>query len=149
MVKTLMSASSALLLATGAVAVHAQSAGSTENEVLQVMYATDQADAKRDKAALERLTAVDYLWHGSNGVAQTKAQNIAEAMAGVSTWAERKYDGLKVRFYGDVAVVTGTMTLSGTSTSYRVGPRLVTRLFVRRDGRWQDIGGQGTLIPAK
>ena len=149
MAKTLMNASLVLLLATGAVAAYAQSAGSAEKDVLQAMNAADQADAKRDKAAMERLIAVDYLWHGSNGVAQTKAQSIAETMAGESTWAERKYDGLKVRIYGNVAVVTGTMTLSGTSTTYRVGPRLITRLFVSRDGRWQDLGGQGTLVPAK
>jgi hypothetical protein len=149
MVKTLMNASLVLLLATGAVAAYTQSAGSADKEVLQAMNAADQADDKRDKAALERLIADDYLWHASNGVPQTKAQSIAETMAGGTTWAGRKYDGLKVRIYGDVAVVTGTMTLSGTSTTYRVGPRLITRLFVRRDGRWQDLGGQGTLIPAK
>jgi hypothetical protein len=149
MAKTLLNASLALLLATGAVAAHAQSSGSAEKEVLQAMNAADQADAKRDKAALERLIADDYLWYASNGVAQTKAQSIAETMAGGTTWTGRKYDGLKVRVYGEVAVVTGTMSLVGTSTTYRVGPRLVTRLFIRRDGRWQDLGGQGTLLPAK
>jgi ketosteroid isomerase-like protein len=149
MVKTLMNASLVLLLATGAVTAYAQSAGAGEKEVLQALYAIDEADNKRDKAAMERLTADDYIYHSSNGTVQTKAQSIAETMAGGTTWTGRKYDALKVRIYGDVAVVTGTVTLAGKSTTYRVGSRRMTRLFVKRDGRWQDVGGQSTLIPEK
>ena len=149
MPKTLISAPLVLLLATGAPAAQAQSAASAEKEVLQAMNAADQANDKPDKAAMERLLADDYLWHGSNGVAQTKAQSIAEAMDGGTRWTGRKYDGLKVRIYGDIAVVTGTMTMSGSSATYRTGPRLITRLLVRRDNRWQDLGGQATLIPSK
>ncbi len=148
MTKIRMNASLLLLAVMTTTTAYAQSAAAVEKEVLQALYAADQADEKRDKAALERLIADDYLWHASNGTIQTKAQSIAETMAGGTTWTERKYDGLKVRVYGDMAVVTGTMTLSGKSATYRTGPRLATRLFIRRDGRWQDLGGQGTLVPA-
>jgi ketosteroid isomerase-like protein len=130
-------------------AAHAQSGSTTEKEVLQAMYAMDQAEAKRDKAALERLHADEYLFHGSNGQAYTKAQSIADTMAGTTTWTDRRNDGLKVRVYGDVAIVTGTVTLSGTSTTYRTGARTFTRLFIRRDGGWQELGGQATLVPTK
>jgi hypothetical protein len=122
--------------------------GSPEQEVLETLYASDDAADKRQRATLERLTADEYLWHASNGVVQTKEATIAETMAGGSTWAVRKYDGLKVRIYGDVAIVTGTFSIAGTSATYRAGPRLITRLFVRRDGRWQDVGGQATLLPS-
>jgi hypothetical protein len=37
----------------------------------------------------------------------------------------------------------------GKSADFKVGPRLFTRIFVRRDGRWQDLGGQMTLVAAK
>jgi hypothetical protein len=141
---------SLLVLAVAATAAaYAQSGSAAEKDVLQAMYAMDQADAKRDKAALERLHADEYLYHASNGKAYTKAQSIADTMAGTTTWTDRKYDGLKVRIYGDVAIVTGTTTLAGKSATYQTGPRLITRLFIRRDGRWQDLGGQGTLVPAK
>ena len=149
MVRTLTNVSVALVLTTAAAAVYAQSAAVTEKDVLHAMYAVDQADEKRDKAALERLTADDFLYHASNGTVQTKAQSIADTMSGGSTWTARKYGGVKVRIYGDLAVITGTVTLLGKSTSYQAGPRLFTRLFIRRDGRWQDLGGQATLVPAK
>lgn len=89
MVKALINASVGLLLATAAVTAYSQSAGAGEKEVLQALYAADQADDKRDKAALERLTADDYLYHSSNGNILTKAQAIAETMAGGTTWANR------------------------------------------------------------
>jgi ketosteroid isomerase-like protein len=130
-----------------AAAARAQSVNTAEKEVLQALYASDEAADKRDVATLERLTADEYIWHASTGIVQTKAQTIAETMAGGSTWNVRKYDGLKVRIYGDIAIVTGTFLIEGTSTTYRQGARLITRIFVRRDGRWQDLGGQATLIP--
>jgi hypothetical protein len=70
-------------------------------------------------------------------------------MAGGSTWTARRYDDVKVRIYGDVAIVTGVFSITGTSSTYRAGPRLITRLFVRRSGRWQDVGGQATLMQAR
>jgi ketosteroid isomerase-like protein len=146
---SIVSASMAVVLLHGAVLAYAQSPSSMEKDVLQALYASAEAADKRDKAAMERLTADDYLYHASNGTVQNKTQSIAESMAGSTNWTTRKYDGLKVRIYGDMAVITGTLILSGTSTTYRDGPRRVTLLFIRRDGRWQDLGGQGTLIPAR
>jgi hypothetical protein len=146
---TRLSVSLLVLVAAASEIAYAQSGGAVEKEVLQAMYAMDQAEAKRDKAALERLHADEYLFHGSNGKVYTKAQSIADTMVGTTTWTERKNDGLEVRIYGDVAIVTGTTTVAGTSTTYRTGARTFTRLFIRRDGRWQELGGQATLIPAK
>ena len=139
----------AFLVSAVAIATLPQARGSTEKEVLHALHASDEAADNRDTVAMNQLTADEYIWHASNGVIQSKAQIIAEALAGASNWSERKYDGLKVRIYGSVAIVTGTFSVTGTSTTYRAGPRLITRLFVRRDGRWQDLGGQGTLIPRK
>ena len=153
MVKTLTNGFVGLLLATAAVIASVQVpgtvSGAAEKEVLQTLDAVDQATDKRDKAALERLMADEFIYHGSNGVAQTKAQSIAQTTAGGTAWSSRKYDNLKVRIYGDIAVVTGSTELLGASANFKSGPRLFTRIFVRRDGRWQDLGGQMTLVPAK
>ena len=153
MVKTLTNAFVGLLLTTAAVTASAQVAGTAsgaaEKEVLQTLDALDQAIDKRDKAALERLMADEFVYHGSNGVAQTKAQSIAQTTSGTTAWKSRKYDNLKVRIFGDIAVVTGNTELVGASANFTSGQRLFTRIFVRRDGRWQDLGGQMTLVPAK
>jgi hypothetical protein len=153
MVKTLTNAFVGLLLTTAAVTASAQVAGTAsgaaEKDVLQTVDGVDQATDKHDKAALERLMADEFIYHGSNGVAQTKAQSIAQSAAGGTAWSSRKYDNIKVRIYGEIAVVTGSTELVGTSADFKSGQRLFTRIFVRRGGRWQDLGGQMTLVPAK
>ncbi len=115
MVKTVTNAFLVLLLTTAAVTASAQVAGTAsgpaEKEVLQTLDALDQAIDKRDKAALERLMADEFVYHGSNGVAQTKAQSIAQTTAGGTAWSGRKYDNIKVRIYGEIAVVTGSTEL--------------------------------------
>lgn len=130
-----------------AFAAHAQSNGPIEKEVLQTLHELDEAADRRDTATMERLTADEYVFHASTGVVQTKAETIAESLAGGSQWSVRKYEDMEVRVYADIAIVTGTFSIVGMSTTYRQGPRLITRIFIRRDGRWQDLGGQATLIP--
>lgn len=142
----LIIASLVLLSAVVAAAASMQSERTTEKEVLQTLQASDDAAARRDSAALKRLTAEDYIFHASTGIVQTRGQAIAETMAGASTWTVRKYDSLRVRLYGDIAIVTGTFSIAGASSTYRPGPRLITRIFISRDGRWQDLGGQATLV---
>jgi hypothetical protein len=153
MVKTLTSAFVGLLLTTAAVTASAQVAGTAsgaaEKEVLQTLDAVDQATDKHDKAALDRLMAEEFMYHGSNGVAQNKVQSIAQSSAGGTAWKSRKYDNVKVRIYGDTAVVTGSTELVGASADFKSGQRLFTRIFVKRGGRWLDLGGQMTLVPAK
>ena len=49
----------------------------------------------------------------------------------------------------DPAVVTGISTLTGSAKGYVSGPRRFTEVWVKRNGRWQMVGGQSTLVPAK
>jgi hypothetical protein len=76
-------------------------------------------------------------------------QDIAEAMSNDIKWTASKIDGLKVRILGDVAIVTGLQTLTGSAKNYVSGARRFTDLWIKRDGRWQSIGGQTTLVPSK
>lgn len=136
----------AALITIGAAAAYTQSTRSDVQEVLETMHASDDAADRRDTTTLARLTADEYIWHASTGAVQTKEHALAEAAAGGSAWTVRKYDELKVRIYDDIAIVTGTFSIVGTSDTYREGARLITRIFIRRDGRWQDLGGQATLV---
>ena len=153
MAKTLTTALLGLLLtgvtATASAQVAAMAKGPVEKEVLQTLDALDQAIDKRDSAALERIMADEFIYHGSNGVAQTKAQSIAQNAAGGTRWTGHKYDNVKVRIYGDIAIVTGSTELLGQSSDFKTGPRLFTCIFVKRAGRWQDLGGQMTLVAPK
>jgi ketosteroid isomerase-like protein len=133
-----------------AVPIHAQTPNATEQEVLKASQMLNEANFnKKDRATMERLYADDYMYLHSNGTVNNKAQEIAEYMSPDLKWTAQKSDDLKVRIYGDVAVVTGVSTLTGSAKGYVSGARRFTQLWVRRNGSWQSIGGQSTLVPAK
>ena len=55
---------------------------------------------------------------------------------------------LRVRIYDNAAVVTGLSIQSGTirDTAFKDRQILFTETFVMKNGRWQDVAGQGTGI---
>lgn len=55
----------------------------------------------------------------------------------------------KVRFFGDIAIVTGVLSLEGSREGFKPGARLFADVFIKRDGRWQVVSSQATLVPAK
>jgi ketosteroid isomerase-like protein len=67
-------------------------------------------------------------------------------MSGDIKWTSDSMSDMKVRVFGDAAVVTGRETLQGTAKGYVPGPRRVTDIWVKRNGRWQQLGGQTTIV---
>jgi ketosteroid isomerase-like protein len=71
--------------------------------------------------------------------------NIREVGVGQLKLLTINVDSLSVRVYGDVAILTGitdnTGTYQGTPFSGRIR---YTRVFVRREGRWQAVMMQHT-----
>ncbi len=133
-----------------AVPTHAQTRNAKEQEVLKAYHVLSDASLiKKDRATMERFYSDDYMYIHSNGTVANKTQEIAESMSPNQAWTARKSDDLKVRIYRDVAVVTGISTLTGSAKGYVSGARRFTELWVRRNGRWQSVGGQSTLVPAK
>jgi ketosteroid isomerase-like protein len=140
----------ALLGALVTVPTYAQAQKAREEAVLKASKELDEASLiKKDRATMERLYASDYMYTHSNGNVLNKTQEIAEAMSPDQAWTAHTSDGMKVRVYGDVAVVTGVSTLTGSAKGYASGPRRFTEIWVKRNGRWQEVGGQSTLVPAK
>jgi ketosteroid isomerase-like protein len=129
--------------------VQAQTPNSAEQDVLRLERALNEAFLKKDRATYERMLADDYVYIHSNGSVTNKTEEIAETMSPDQKWTASKLENLKVRIYGDVAVVTGIQTLTGSAKGYVSGLRRITDLWVRRNGQWQTIGGQTTLMPAK
>jgi ketosteroid isomerase-like protein len=133
-----------------AVPAHAQTQKATEQAVLKASQLLDEASLmKKDRATMERYYGEDYMYTHSNGTVLNKTQEIAESMSPDQAWTAHKSDDLKVRVYGTVAIVTGLSTLTGSSKSYVPGPRRFTEVWVKRNGRWQMVGGQSTIVPAK
>src|SRR5439155_22734091 len=127
----------------------AQATSATDQEIIKLEQAATDAQFKKDRPALERLLADDYLYTHSNGSVLNKTQEIAEAMSSDVQWTDSKFADLEVRIFGDVAVLTGQQTVQGTAKGYVPGPRRITDMFVKRSGRWQWAGGQATLESTK
>jgi ketosteroid isomerase-like protein len=132
-----------------AVPAYPQTPNPNEQAVLKAYRALDQAQFKKDRATMERLMARDYAYTHSNGTVNDKAADIKEMMSDDIKWTGTKSDDLKVRTYGNVGVVTGQLTLTGSAKNYVPGPRRITEIWVQRNGRWQSVGGQTTLVPSK
>src|SRR6476659_2951710 len=101
---------------------YSQSPAGGNQGVLKEYRALDQAQLKKDRATMERLIASDYSYTHSNGAVNDKAADIKETMSEDIKWTDSKSDDVKVRTYGNVAVITGEATLTGSAKNYVPGP---------------------------
>jgi len=125
---------------------HSQTANATEQEILKLEQTLIDADHRHERATLERLLADDFLALNSNGTMENKAEAIAWSVSADNKWTDAKLSNLRVRIYGDAAVVTGNLMLTGSAKGYVSGPRLITDVWVRRDGRWQAVSEHVSLV---
>jgi ketosteroid isomerase-like protein len=121
-----------------------------EKEFAKIENDWGMAWMKKDSAALQSLYATEYIATDWEGVTTNKSQDIANAMAPDSKTQSFVVSDLKVRAYGDVAVVTGLNTIKATFKGADVsGAYRFTDVFVKRDGRWQAVATQGTKVVKK
>src|SRR2546422_168723 len=119
----------------------AQATSAVEQEIIKLEQTVTDAQFKKDRAALERLLADDYLYTHSNGSVLNKAQEIAQSMSSDVQWTDSKFADLKVRSFGDVAVLTGQQTIQGTAKGYVPGPRRITDILDRKSTRLNSSHG--------
>jgi ketosteroid isomerase-like protein len=117
-------------------------------EIRALEKAFDEAIVRRDVSALDQLTSDDFTFTGPGGQVLTKA----EVLKGFSTSATFKYeyrqtDELKIRVYGDAAVVTGrfVQTTQENGKDYS-GAYRFTRVYVRQNEHWLSVTLQTTRI---
>ena len=100
-----------------------------------------------DTTALARMTADEFVEISRLGQLRTKADNIREIGSGALKLTTVKYDSLTVQLYGDVAILRGVADNTGTFRGFPFAGKLrYTRVFVRRDGRWQAVAMQHTMM---
>ena len=123
--------------------------GKIEQELIQIEHDWCAAEVKRDAGMVGRILADDYIGIGSRGTSETKSEAVA-AVKDITT-SMCVNTNMKVRVYGDAAVVTGLVRRSGTikGIAYKDRQVLFTDTYVRRDGRWQCVSSQGTLVAAQ
>ena len=106
-----------------------------------------EAFKNRDKDALARILADDFIFTDDEGEVHDKAEYIKGATELVKV-ESYKLDDLAARAVGAAGVVTGRwsgkVTIGGKDAS---GEFRFTDTFVKRQGRWQVLASQDTRIP--
>lgn len=128
-----------------------QAAQSVIDEVLAAEAARLRAIDERDFAALDLLLGEDLSYvHSDTGQYEDKASNMAMLQASPRSYKRRD---LRVRPYGDVAVMTGEIDITvdeikGVSKERHIFS-FATQVWVKRDTRWQMVVFQATMLKAK
>jgi len=91
--------------------------------------------------------ATEFIEVSRLGAVRTGADNLRDIGSGVLKLTAVKYDSLTVRIYGDVAVLRGIADNTGTFRGFPFSGKIrYTRVFVKRDGRWQAVAMQQTVM---
>ncbi|MCA1602250.1 MAG: nuclear transport factor 2 family protein [Acidobacteria bacterium] len=113
---------------------------SAEHEVMRINREWVDAIVRGDASATERFVATDGVFTDATGSIFDRTQQIAMIKSGDLKLESATFDDVKVREYGDTAVVTYRSTDKGQykgkdfSGQYRW-----TETWIKRDGKWQQV----------
>ena len=120
---------------------------SDERELTQLVKDFNAALVKDDIAFLERILDQDYMHYRPHGDVEKRAEYLEDRKSGRVHFDSLDADDIKVRRFGDTTIVTYRSTAKGKD---QFGPideqRRWTRVFVRKNGQWKLVHGQGTTI---
>jgi len=120
--------------------------GDSAAQIRALELAHNEAIARGDVPAVERMTADDFTYITPRGFLINKKRMLIGVAGGAFEYEYREIYDLKIRLYGDTAVVTGrslhTVQKDGRdlSDAYRY-----TRVYVRQSGQWRAVAWQVTV----
>jgi ketosteroid isomerase-like protein len=134
---------SLLLLNVGAVAQP-----DTEQELMRLEQVWNQAHLNNDAAALETLWADDLTVMVPGMAAMSKSDVLAFVKTGRMKFSRYETTDLKVRSFGDTAIVSGNLfrsrTLGGTLHEDRWQ---FMKVYARQSGKWRVVAFTATEAP--
>jgi ketosteroid isomerase-like protein len=119
----------------------------TEQELLKLQRQWLDAYQKHDAAALERIEVDDFTLTESDGKVTTKAEDVASIKNAKPPQPDDSFDveDVKVRLYGDTAVLIGRVILKYRNKGQMVAERYrYTDTYLKRHGRWRVVASQLT-----
>jgi len=130
-----------------AVLLNAAWAASAEEELKKLETDRAAAVVKGDVATLEKQTSDDYTLINMNGQMSDKSQMVNAFKTGQSKLTSDALSDMKVRVYGNTAVITGKADVNGTlGGKDATGQIMFTRVYVKKGGQWQSVAFQQTRV---
>jgi acetamidase/formamidase/ketosteroid isomerase-like protein len=120
--------------------------GHAEQEIRALERRWNESRVRADVASLDTLLATEWTVTHGDGTIDTKAQYLVDLRSGDRKFfGDVKQDEFTVRVHGDTAIVAG---ISESKVEYKGrpggGPLRFTRVYMKRDGRWQMVVSQAT-----
>ena len=105
------------------------------------------AVVKGDSEALAKETADDYTLINVNGQTSDKKQTVEQIKNGQIKLESDEPSDMKVRVFGNTAVVTGKANIKGTIGGKDAsGTVAFTRVWVKKGGKWMTVALQQTKV---
>ena len=121
---------------------------STPDTLVDLEQRLARAWVERDRAFIEGLLAPDWSVIDASAAVLTKQQVLEQTFAS----ADRRIDAMnideiKVRMFGEMAVVTGRTRATGSYQGRSATATLrFTDVFVFREGRWVIVASHGSTV---
>lgn len=137
----------ALLLAAALWVSLGQPDASVQDQILALEQARNDAIIHGDASTLDRLTSDDYTFINLRGAIQSKSDIVRGFASGAYHYSSRQISELRVRVYGDTAVVTGRSTQQGSEDGRdNSGDYRFTRVYAKQRDHWVTVAYQATLV---
>jgi len=139
-----------LVIGVCSVALAQVSRDKMQEELLTVEKEFTQAIARNDAEAIAQFLADDWIIIDADGGIISKARFLEVIKSGALTHETMESDDVRVRVYGDSAVVTGLTTTKGKFMEQEFTTReRATDVLVKQNGRWRCVLSQLTRFTKK
>jgi len=119
-----------------------------EEELLKIENEFAEAIVRNDLEGIGRLVADDWIIIEPDGGIVDRARFFDVIKSGALTHEMMESEDLRVRVYGDSAVVTAITRTKGKFMRHEFSTQeRATDVFVKRDGRWQCVLTHLTRFP--
>jgi ketosteroid isomerase-like protein len=119
-----------------------------ERELIELERQLSDALARQDASVLDRLWSSDLVFTFPNGEVSNKARRLAAQKPSTDpNQLTNTNEEVKVRLYGDTAVVTVRSRWSNKDGTQRFGdPYQATHVWVKQHGRWQLVAAHVSQV---
>jgi len=121
-----------------------------QEELLKIEKEFAQAIVSNDLEGIGRIVADEWIIIDPNGEIVDRTRFFEVIKSGALTHEMMESEDLRVRVYGDSAVVTAVTRTKGAFMGQNFSTQeRATDVFVKRDGRWQCVLTHLTRFPKK